>query len=587
MSTLTAHAHASPTKLTKRRDRVNSVSIQPCLSLLELCRNTKEFTQIHSKLIKLGLIQNPLAFTKLMGFCSIFPSADINYARLIFDRDKNPNSFAYNVIIRGYALRNQPEDAFSMFYEMVCSGNSIPNSLTFPFVLKACSKLNAIEEGKQVHGQVFKYGLGGDLFVQNSLITLYSCCGFVDSARQVFEKIPQPDRVSWNSMMTGMVNSGFIEEGHRMFNKMPDRNTVSWNCLIDGYVKSGSLEIARRFFDLMSGKNSTTWNIVIGGYVGSCLLEDARAIFDRMPLQLKDLITFNIIIDGYAREGRYKEVLDVFQELQMVKIEPNRFTMVSVLSACSSLAALEQGEWIHAYIDKNRIRVDAILGTALIDMYSKCGKIERALSLFEHMEERDVRAWNSMISGLGVHGYGKQALALFLEMMESNILPDDITFLSILGACRHSGLVNEGRRFFHLMSEVYNVTPKVEHYGCMVDLLGRANLLNEAKELIETMEVKSSIPMWGALLGACSRLGNIEIGEYAAINLFKLDPYDSRCYVTLSNMYSAADLYHEAIEVRRQMRNHGMEKVPGCSLIEVNGVVHEFRVGSDTLEETD
>ncbi|XP_043705287.1 pentatricopeptide repeat-containing protein At3g29230-like [Telopea speciosissima] len=510
----------------------------------------------------------------------------MGYARSIFNRDMKPNSFAYNVMIRGYAQSNQPEEALSLFYEMVCDGDSTPNSLTFPFVLKACSKLNAIEEGREVHGQLFKYGLGGDLFVQNGLITLYSCCGSVDLAVQVFEKIPQPDIVSWNSIISGMVDSGSVEEAHSMFNRMPNGNAVSWNCLIDGYAKSVSLEKARWLFDQMERKNSITWNIMIGGYVIAGLMEDARKLFVRMPLQLKDLGTFKLMIDGYTKEGSYAEVLEVFQEMQKLKIKPDKFTIVNALSACSCVAALEQGEWIHAYVDKNGFKVDAVLGTALVNLYAKCGKIETALSVFHRIEDRDVEAWNSIIYSLGVHGFGNEALALFSRMLDSQMPPDEVTFLSVLSACRHSGFIEEGRRFFNLMSQVYNMTPKVEHYGCLVDLLGRAGLLDEAKELIETMETKSSVPMWGALLGACNRLGNVQMGEYAAKHLIELDPNDPSSYVVLSNMYAAADMNEDAIEVRKRMKNLGMEKIPGCSLIEVNGVIHEFRVSTDTLEET-
>ncbi|KAJ4951071.1 hypothetical protein NE237_027903 [Protea cynaroides] len=581
-------SHFSPSNLTKRHGRVDSVSVrlQPWLALLELCRNTNEFAQIHSKLIRLGLIHHPFAFTRLMAFSSIAPSVDMDYARSIFNRNTKPNSFAYNVMIRGYAQSNQPEEAFSLFYKMVCNGDSTPNALTFPFVLKACSKLNAVEEGREVHGQLFKYGLDKDLFVQNGLITFYSCCGSVDLAVRVFEKIPQPDVVSWNSIISGLIDSGFLEEAHLMFDRIPNRNVVSWNCLIDGYVKSESLKMARWLFDQMNGKNSITWNIMIGGYVIAGLIEDARKLFDQMPLRLKDLGTFKLMVDGYAREGAYTEVLEVFQEMQKAKIKPDKFTIVNGLSACSYLAALEQGEWIHAYVDKNGFKVDAVLGTALINLYAKCGKIETALSVFHRMEDRDIEAWNSIIYSLGVHGSGKEALGLFSKMLDSQTPPDKITFLSVLSACRHSGFVEEGRRFFKLMNHVYNVTPRPEHYGCMVDLLGRADLLDEAKELIEKMETKSSVPMWGALLGACSRLGNIQMGEYAARHLMELNPNDPSSYVVLSNMYAAAGMNEDAIEVRELMRKLGMEKVPGCSSIEVNGIVHEFRVSTDTLEET-
>ncbi|KAJ6946320.1 pentatricopeptide repeat-containing protein [Populus alba x Populus x berolinensis] len=395
-------------------------------------------------------------------------------------------------MIRGYAQREKPENALSLFYSMLCNANSGPNKLTFPFVLKACSQVRAIEEGKQVHGLVFKHGLSEDLFVQNSLISMYSSCGLIGFACQAFNKIDDPDVVSWNSM-----------------------------------------------------------------------------------------------IDGYAREGRHKEILEIFKEMRVAKLEPSRFTMVSVLTACSYLGALEQGEWMQAHIEKNGIDVDSVLGTALVEMFAKCGNIERALSVFKSMEERDVGAWNSMIHKLAVHGHGQEAFSIFSDMLRSNTLPDDITFLGLLSVCRHSGLVDEGKRFFQLMSEEYGLVPKVEHYGCMVDLLCRADLLEEARDLIDSSQasqMKSSVPMWGALLGASCRLKDVAMGEYAAKHLLQLDPFDGSCYTVLSNLYSAAGLYEKAIEVRNEMKKQGLEKIPGSSSLEIDGLVLDFWVGSCSLE---
>jgi pentatricopeptide repeat protein len=253
--------------------------------------------------------------------------------------------------------------------------------------------------------------------------------------------------------------------------------------------------------------------------------------------------------------------------------------MVSVLTACSYLGALEQGEWMQAHIEKNGIDVDSVLGTALVEMFAKCGSIERALSVFKSIEERDVGAWNSIIHKLAAHGHGQEAFAIFSDMLRSNTLPDGITFLGLLSVCRHLGLVDEGKRFFQLMSEEYGLVPKVEHYGCMVDLLCHADLLEEARDLIDSShasQMKSSVPMWGALLGASCQLKNIVMGEYAAKHLLQLDPFNGSCYTVLSNLYSAAGLYEKAIEVRNEMKKQGLEKIPGSSSMEIDGLVLDF-----------
>lgn len=253
--------------------------------------------------------------------------------------------------------------------------------------------------------------------------------------------------------------------------------------------------------------------------------------------------------------------------------------MVSVLTACSYLGALEQGEWMQAHIEKNGIDVNSVLGTALVEMFAKCGSIERALSVFKSIEERDVGAWNSIIHKLAAHGHGQEAFAIFSDMLRSNTLLDGIIFLGLLSVCRHLGLVDEGKRFFQLMSEEYGLVPKVEHYGCMVDLLCHADLLEEARDLIDSShasQMKSSVPMWGALLGASCQLKNIVMGEYAAKHLLQLDPFDGNCYTVLSNLYSAAGLYEKAIEVRNEMKKQGLEKIPGSSSMEIDGLVLDF-----------
>ncbi|KAL5990066.1 hypothetical protein ACLOJK_010963 [Asimina triloba] len=574
-------------KPAKPKGRVGTIPTHPTLSLMQLSKTANELSQVHAQLAKLGLLHQPLAFTRLMAALSLSPHGDLNYAQSIFDYDENPNAFAYNVMIRGYSQSDRPENALSVFYRMVCDEGSVPNEMTFPFVLKACSRLGCIEEGRQVHGQVLKSGFGLDVFIQNGLILMYTSVGCISLASRVFEKMGvSADVVSWNTMISGLVGSGCVVEAHGLFDRMPEKNAVTWNCLIDGYVKLGLLEVARGLFDQMPVKDSITWNTMIGSYVISGLMEDASVLFNLMPTEKKDAITFNLMIDGYAKACKHNKVLEVFRDVQIAKIKPNNFTVVSALSACAYLGALEQGEWIHALMKSNRIGLDAVLGTALMTMYSKCGKIERAIYVFESMEDRDVGAWNAIISSLGINGYGKEAVALFSKMLESEVKPDELTFVSILSACRHSGLVDEGYRCFRLMSEVYDIVPRVEHYGCMVDLLSRAGLLDDAKELIEDTDVESSVPMWGSLLGACSRFGNLEMAEYAAKNLRELDPTDTSCYVVLCNMYAAIGRWEDATKLRKQMRDEGMKKLPGCSSIEVNGFVHEFHVGDgkDDLE---
>lgn len=552
------------------------------LSLLDLCRRPSELAQAHSAIIKLGFAHNTLFTTRLAAACAL--SGDLRRARRLFEQDPNPNSFVYNVLIRAYAQKAQPEDALALFYDMIDNGgpNARPNSMTFPFVLKACSAVGGFDEGRQIHGMIYKLEMQFDSFVQNALINLYVKCGSFGDALKVFDGMRKRDVVSWNTLIAGFVNAGLVEKARELFDVMPDRNIGSWNCLIDGYAKCGLIESARDLFERMPGKDGITWNTMIKGYTDGARMEEAYELFWKMPCELKDSITFDAMIDGYSRVVRFREVLQLFNEMLALEIKPSKFTLVSTLSACSQLSALEQGEWIHSYVDGFGVQPDAVLGTALQDMYAKSGDIERALDVFSEIDEKDVTSWNSIISNLGIHGRGKEALKLFFRLLESPTKPDDITFLSVLSACRHSGLVEEGQKCFKIMSSVYGVEPKGEHLGCMIDLLCRKGLLDEAKELIEANSgMEFTVAMWGALLEASSKFGNIKMGEYAAKHLLELNPNDARCYLSMSNLYSRGQKWEDSLEMRKQMISNGVKKlVPGCSLVEVDGVRHEFSVGS-------
>ncbi|XP_020266141.1 pentatricopeptide repeat-containing protein At3g29230-like [Asparagus officinalis] len=310
--------------------------------------------------------------------------------------------------------------------------------MTFPFVLKACSAAGAVEEGKQVHGLASKFEMGCDTFVQNGLINLYTKSGLLRDAVKVFHRMPQRDIVSWNTVIGGFVGLGMMDEARELFDVMPERNMASWNCLIDGYVKHGSMDIAQGLFERMPVKDRITWNTMIGGYASYGHLEEACKLFRKMPMELKDLVTVKVMIDGCSRGSRFEQVLKLFNEMLGLEIRPDNFTLVGTLTACSQLMALEQGEWVHSYIDRYNIRLDAVLGTALLELYAKCGNIEKALDVFSHMDEKDISAWNSIISNLGINGKGEQALEFFSKLLETSIEPDEVTFLSVLSACRHS-----------------------------------------------------------------------------------------------------------------------------------------------------
>ncbi|KAH7652948.1 TPR-like protein [Dioscorea alata] len=391
----------------------------------------------------------------------------------------------------------------------------LPDSHSFSFILKACSLIPARFTGLSAHALAFKLGLDSDLFVNNALIHFHSVTGVIADARRLFDRSYQRDSVSFNSM-------------------------------ISAYVRVGDL--------------------------GS-----ARNVFDEMPT--RDVISWSAIIAGYAQGGVSKEALRLFSRMQEEGFMPEGKTLVSVLAACAHMGALEQGKWVHGYLRSNGAKIDVFLGTALIDMYAKCGEVDLGLKVFDEMPEKNLLAWTTMIKGLGMHGRGEEALQIFSEMERSGVVPDDIAFIGALCACTHAGLVDRGHQIFDSMYQCYGLRPKVEHYGCMVDLLARNGLLNEAKELVDSMPMEPDASVWGAFMAGCRFHRNVELAEYAVKHLIQLEPNSSGVYVLLANIYASTGRHADAKMVRYLMKKKRIEKIPGCTLVEIRGIVHQFLVG--------
>ncbi|XP_043725201.1 pentatricopeptide repeat-containing protein At5g66520-like [Telopea speciosissima] len=396
-----------------------------------------------------------------------------------------------------------------------------PDNYTLPYVLKACANLQDSRLGEQIHGSSVKLGFLLDVFVGNTLILMYSNCGNMESARLVFDEIPWQD-------------------------------AVAWTVLISGYAKRGDVDTARLLFDEASIKDRGVWGSIISGYV---------------------------------QNNCFKEGLQMFRLMQSTDLEPDEAIFASVLSACAHLGALDIGIWIHRYVNLIGIPLGVRLNTALIDMYAKCGNLSLARKLFDRMQQRDLICWNAMVSGVAMQGDGETIFKLFSEMEKVGFRPDDITFLAVLTGCSYSGMVVEGLQMFNSMSEVYGIEPKGEHLGCVVDLLGRAGLFKEAKEIVQKIPNTSSASekaiAWRALLNACCHHRETQLAEFAAEQLMWLERH-SGAYILLSNMYAASGKYEDAKRIRKMMEKKGVEKTPGCSSIEINGFVHEFVAGEKT-----
>ncbi|KAG9452648.1 hypothetical protein H6P81_005552 [Aristolochia fimbriata] len=440
---------------------------------------------------------------------------NIPYARKLFDLHPAPSTFLCNKLLQAYSALGPHQQCLSLFSFMRAHDRRV-NAYSFTFLFVACAAISAPRQGQGLHAHFIKLGFRFDAFVYTSLQDMYAKTGLLDLARQLFEEMPDKDLPAWNSMISGYAKWRQMEAAAELFEAMPRRNVVSWTSVVSGYAQNGK------------------W-------------EEALGMFLRME-----------------KEG---------------EANPNEVTLASVLPACANLGALDVGERIGAYARERGFLRNVFVSNALLEMYAKCGRIDEARVVFEELGRlRNVCSWNSMIMGLAVHGKWKEGLNLFHEMLVERVMPDDITFVGVLLACTHGGVVDEGWRFFHSMQKDFSIIPKLQHYGCMVDLLGRAGQLTQAYNLIKKMPMQPDSVLWGALLGACSFYTHVELAEIATDHLFKLEPSNPGNFVILSNIYASAGRWDGVLKTRILMKGNQIRKEAGYSLIELAGILHKFIV---------
>ncbi|KAL3520153.1 hypothetical protein ACH5RR_018302 [Cinchona calisaya] len=524
----------------------------PIISFTEMAASVSELHQAHAYMLKTGLSHQPFAASRLIATAAITSLNSLSYAHTIFTQTAHPNTYIYNTLIRAYAISPTPNLALFLFLKLLYDDdeNLLPDKYSYTFVLKACASLCSFKQGQQIHGHVIKNGFIWDVYICNTLLHVYAKCGYFEAARHLLDRMPNRDVVSWNAVLSVYVEMGLVDLAFELFSEMPVKNLESWNFMLSAYVNSG-------------------------------LLEEAKGVFEE--ISVKDVVSWNALLTGYAKAGRHGEVLVLFEDMQRVGVKPDNRTLVTLLSACAGIGALKQGKWVHASVERNGIEVNGFLATALVDMYSKCGCIEKALEVFDGTSRKDVSTWNAMIAGLSIHGFGKNALKVFSEMVESGFKPNEVTFVGLLSACSRAGLLFESREIFGMMFSMYGIEPTMEHYGCIVDLLGRFGLLQEAEELVEKMPQKDVPVIWESLLSACRNHGNVELAERIARKLIELDPQDNTGYVQLSNIHASKGQWSDVSDVRRKMREKQIRKEPAVSRIEVDGVVNEFLAGEGII----
>ncbi|TKY64114.1 Pentatricopeptide repeat-containing protein [Spatholobus suberectus] len=439
---------------------------------------------------------------------------NLHYAHMVLHHSPKPTLFLYNKLIQAYSSHAQNQ-CFSLYSQMRLHGFP-PNQHTFNFLFSACTSLSSPSLGQMLHTHFIKSGFEPDLFAATALLDMYAKVGTLELARQLFDEMPVRGVPTWNAMMAGCARFGDIEGALELFKFMPSRNVVSWTTMIS----------------------------------------------------------------GYSQNKQYGEALGLFLRMEQEKdVMPNEVTLASILPACANLGALEIGQRVEAYARKNGFFKNLYVSNAVLEMYANCGKIDVAWRVFNEIGRlRNLCSWNSMIMGFAVHGQCCKALELYDQMLGEGTSPDDVTFVGLLLACTHGGMVEEGRHIFKSMTTSFHIIPKLEHYGCMVDLLGRAGQLREAYEVIQSMPMKPDSVIWGALLGACSFHGNVELAEIAAVSLFVLEPWNPGNYVILSNIYASAGQWNGVAKLRKVMKGSQITKSAGHSFIEEGGQLHKFIV---------
>ncbi|XP_042015295.1 pentatricopeptide repeat-containing protein At2g37310 [Salvia splendens] len=588
--------------------------IQRCTDL----RLPRQAEQLHARLILTSTTADNFLASKLIAFYS--KTRQISRARHVFDQIPQKNTFAYNALLIACTVHNHHAHTLDLFASLLSRqgphdrldlADVRPDSFTLSCVLKSMSEvaLDGPLPARMVHCYVVKCGFDWDVFVGNGLVTYYSRCGDVASARSLFNEMPERDLVSWNSMISGYSQGGFFEECKGLYKRMLDSEAVRpdavtavsvlqacaqssdlitgmavhqylienevemdlslCNSIIGVYAKCGSLDYARQLFEEMSEKDEITYGTIISSYMVHGFVEEAMNIFRGM--WNPGLNAWNAVISGSVQNNQHDRVLDLVREMQGSGFKPNAVTLSSILPAIPFVSHLKGGKEVHAYAIKNNYHTNIYVFTAMVDVYAKLGFLRGAQKIFDLAQDRSVIVWTAIISSYAAHGDASSALSLFEEMLNSKINPDAITFTAILAACAHAGLVDEAREIFGSLLPKYGIQPLPNHYACVVACLSRVGKLSEAVDFVKKMPSEPTAQVWGALLSGASEAGEVELAEFVCEHLFELEPENPTNYIVMANLYSKAGRWEEAESVRERLAKRGFKKVAGSSRIETSG----------------
>ncbi|KAF3443857.1 hypothetical protein FNV43_RR13547 [Rhamnella rubrinervis] len=552
------------------------ITVKPVLyaSLLQTCIKAVSFNgglQIHSHVIKSGLDADRFVGNSLL---SLYFKLGSNFSetRRLFDGLFVKDVISWTSMITGYVRVGKPGSSIALFWDMLGHGIE-PNGFTLSAVIKACSELGDLRLGWCFHALVVMRGFCSNHVISSALIDMYGRNHGVEDARRLFDELPEPDAICWTSVISAMTRNDLFEQALAFFYLMQRNHGLS----PDGFTFGTVLTACGNLGRLKQGKE-VHGKVITSGLCGNVVVEsslvdmygksgsvnEARCVFDKMTL--KNSVSRSALLGVYCQNGYLESVIELFRTME----EADLYSFGTVLRACAGLAAVRQGKEVHCQYVKRSGWRDVVVESALVDLYAKCGCVDFARRVFNQMQGRNLITWNSMICGFAQNGRGREALGIFDEMVAEGIKPDYISFIGVLFACSHTGLVDQGRKYFNSMTAEYGIKAGIEHYNCMVDLLGRAELLEEAEYLIENADCRDDSSLWAVLLGACTTCTDSTTAERIAKKLMKLDPKYHLSYVLLANVYRAVGRWNDALKIRRLMKDRGVTKMPGKSWIETN-----------------
>ncbi|CAN6446680.1 unnamed protein product [Victoria cruziana] len=519
-------------------------------------------------------------------------------------RDRTPIFFRHD----GLVNRLCDENRFKEAVELLCGDRRLteavaildrfdasgvrPSAAIYSTLLQASLNQRALKEGRAVHEHMVNSGFQAGLFLCNRMIDMYSKCESFDEARQVFERMPERDACSWNTMISGYVRAGRLNDARRIFNEMPEKDHFSWSTMMSGYIRHNQPPEALNVYGRIQDEEAKSNKFVVSSALAACAMlqslkqgKEIHGHIVRSGLD-SDAVVWSALSDMYAKCGSIDEARYLFDRTSERDVV-SWTTMIGVLSACAGQATEELGRQVHGRMTRIGFDPCTFAASALVDMYAKCGNIERARTLFSRIGSPDLISWTAMICGCAQNGLAEEAFQYFKRLMASGTKPDHVVFVGALSACTHAGLVDEGLELFHSITTTHGIAKTADHYACIVDLLGRVGRFKEAEEIICSMPIKPDKFLWSSLLGACRIHGNLELGKRAAEALFEIEPENAATYVTLANIYAAAGMWNEVLEVRKKMDGRGVIKKPGSSWIEVKRRVHVFLVGDRSHPRTE